>query len=294
MRVFITGVGGFIGGELARYLHSKGVIVRGSSHDVAKLGSIVESLEQVYEFGLDSEIDAAWFEGCDAVVHCAYDGRSGKGKVNVEGTMRIYAAAASAGVPYQLFIGSHSARPDAVSEYGRHKYEIEKLFIEKGQAVIRPGLVVGNGGLYAENKRYILRAPFLVLPGGKTVPIYYVAAGDLLCCVNVIIERCMRGAYNIFCRQPASLLDFSLAILKSESRRKVVLTVPFVPLLSMARYLSRRIICLSDYFLRMEAARLNMQDPVHQSDIGLFMEFPLLLDDAVKSASGGMLRDNRS
>ena len=293
MRVFITGVGGFIGGELARYLHSKGVVVRGASHDVAKVGAVVEMLERAFEFDLESEINPVWFEGCDAVVHCAYDGRPGKGKINVQGTLRIYQAAERAGVPFQLFISSHSARPDAVSEYGLQKYEIERMFLEKGQAVIRPGLVVGNGGLYARNRHAIMRIPFLVLPGGKSVPIYYVAVTDLLYCIMMMVERRMFGAYNIFGARPVTLLDYVREILKSEGRRAVVFSVPLEPLFFVANCLEHRLDLFSRLLSRIETARLNMFSPIHQSDINLFKKYPLLLRDAVKSDCDVVWRNDR-
>ena len=51
---------------------------------------------------------------------------------------------------------------------------------QHGQAVVRPGLVIGPGGLFAENQKAILRSPFLILPEVDLSSVYYVALEDLL------------------------------------------------------------------------------------------------------------------
>nr|NJM01482.1 NAD(P)-dependent oxidoreductase [Desulfobacula sp.] len=226
MRVFIVGAGGFIGGALVQYLHAHGIIVGGSSHKLSRLKLLTGILEHTAEIRFDQFVESEYFKGYDAVIHCAYKSGLNSGKSNVESTRLIYTAAEDAGVPFQLFVSSHSARPDATSQYGIQKYELECFFIEHGQAVVRPGLVVGPGGLFAQNRKSILRAPFLILPSVDQVPVYYIALEDLLNSITQILEKRLTGAFNLFCEPSVSLREFIKAVSRSEGRVIPLLSIP--------------------------------------------------------------------
>ncbi|GAB6124853.1 NAD-dependent epimerase/dehydratase family protein [Humidesulfovibrio idahonensis] len=159
MHVFITGAGGFIGLALTRHFKSLGWRVSGSSHHEAGLAQLTGLVDCAVRLDLSSTPPTALFLGCDAVVHCAYNPAPGSEEQNVRGTCGHFSAAAAAGVPYQLFMSSHSARPDAPGECGRTKYRLEQVFLAAGHAVVRPGLVVGEGGLYAKQRRPFCGSP---------------------------------------------------------------------------------------------------------------------------------------
>jgi uncharacterized protein YbjT (DUF2867 family) len=72
----------------------------------------------------------------------------------------------AAGVHRQLFIGSLSGIPGAVSAYGRHKHETAVWFVERGHAVLSLGLVLGPGGLFGRMVALMARLPVLPLIGG--------------------------------------------------------------------------------------------------------------------------------
>ena len=51
--------------------------------------------------------------------------------------------------------------------YGKNKYDLEKWFLKIPHSkVIRPGLVVGNGGIYQRISGFVQRFKYLPLPGG--------------------------------------------------------------------------------------------------------------------------------
>ena len=135
----------------------------------------------------------------DVVVHLAYDRKAGI-ELNVEGVKRVFAAAAAAGVSRQIFVSSYSARPDALSEYGRLKYLLETFFLERGQTIVRPGLVIGNGGLFGRNMEQILHTPLMPLlnAGSDLLPV--VAVEDLVTAMTTLLHR-EPGAYNLFNRR---------------------------------------------------------------------------------------------
>ena len=107
--------------------------------------------------------------GVETVVHLAYD-RKAAIELNVEGVKRVFNAAKEAGASRQIFVSSYSARPDALSEYGRLKYLLESFFLECGQTIVRPGLVIGNGGLFGRNMEKILHTPLMPFAGFRQRP----------------------------------------------------------------------------------------------------------------------------
>lgn len=206
MKVFLTGVNGFLGSHLARHWASLGYEVRGAARHTPQ-----------------TEVSRA-LTGCDVVVHLAYDRAAGIER-NVAGVKRAFAAAAEAGVPRQIFVSSYSARPDAVSEYGRLKYQLETFFLEQGQTVVRPGLVIGNGGLFARNMRKILKTPLVPLLDGGIDLIPVIAVEDLVLAMTILLRR-ERGAYNLFNPELIAMRRFVTEIKRASGRRAVCIGIP--------------------------------------------------------------------
>src|SRR6185437_10369822 len=125
MRIFITGVSGYLGSSLAQYLTAQGHTISGSSRRTP------------------ANPDRA-----DIVIHAAHDFTRGAMDRNLELTHAAFASAKKCGVKRQIFLSSYSARADAESEYGQTKYRLEQTFLDAGETVLRLGLVIGNGGLF--------------------------------------------------------------------------------------------------------------------------------------------------
>lgn len=281
MRIFITGVAGFIGSALARHLRGLGHEVVGSSHSREGLARVADAILHGVELGLASQVPAEVFLGCDAVVHCAYDNTPGALQANIAGTTAHFRAAERAGVPYQLFVSSHSARRDAVAEYGRLKFALEGLFLDNGQAVVRPGLVIGPGGYFQRQLRSLSGMPLAVLPGADRVPVFHVALGDLLAGMTRMLEGTLRGEFNLFGDPPATLREYLAAL---GVRR--VLSVPLWPLFVALGIMRRCTRELPAALGRIDTMHKNLFAPVHVSNLRALVDSPLPLREAVRRARG--------
>jgi NADH dehydrogenase len=183
VKIFITAIGGFLGSALGRHLQSRGHAVTGSLRRTMELGR---------------PFDSTVFDGHDVVIHCAHDFSPGARHRNITGTKAWMEVAAALGVRQQIFVSSHAARRDAASEYGRVKYEIERLFLDRGHAVLRPGLVVGDGGLYQRQRAALLRTPIVPVLAGGNQPVASISLEDFLAAATCVLEDKRTGAFNLF------------------------------------------------------------------------------------------------
>jgi nucleoside-diphosphate-sugar epimerase len=187
MKVFVTGGSGYLGSRLAAHWREKGAAVVAASRRDLTLGQ-----------PFHTEI----FNGVDLLIHCAHDFTHDSNQAafaaNVEGTRALYDAARTSGVARQIFISSYSARADALTEYGRVKYALEQFFLSKGETVVRPGVVIGYGGMFGRNMDLLLRLPLIPLLNGGVELIPVIGIRDFVTAVDEIVEGCGPGGYNIF------------------------------------------------------------------------------------------------
>jgi nucleoside-diphosphate-sugar epimerase len=220
MNVFITGVTGYLGQRLAASLVKQGHRAVGSSRR---------------EYELGQPVDPAMFEGCDVVIHAAHDFKRGAMDRNIEGTRACFAAARKCGVRRQIFLSSYSARADALSEYGKTKYRIERIFLEGGETVLRPGLVVGNGGLFARQRAALLRTPVVPVIGDGSLPTVVIAIGHFLDATAAAMIRGEPGEFGLFYDERPSMRQFVRAIKAHAGQCAVILPLP----VSVAKVLVR-------------------------------------------------------
>ncbi len=219
MNLFITGIHGFLGSAMEGYFRDKGHAVRGSARNAA---------EGVVALRIGESFDPAVFHGSDVVIHAAHDFTPGAKEKNLRGTRAWFEAASGA---RQVFLSSYSARPGASSEYGATKYAIEKMFLDAGQAVVRPGLVIGDGGLFAKQRAALRKTPIVPLIGGGTAPVAVIGVGHLLEALAVVVEHGRSGAFNLFYERQPSAREFVRAV---KGGRGWILPVPLALALGAA------------------------------------------------------------
>lgn len=137
----ITGTGGYVGGGLKNYLAARG-------REILELTRRPAPGARAVAFQLGAEVSPQALAGVGALVHCAYDFQPLRWKeiyaVNVAGTQKLFQAAHTAGVDRIVCLSSISAYDGCRSVYGRAKLDIEKMALDSGALVVRPGLVFGS------------------------------------------------------------------------------------------------------------------------------------------------------
>jgi nucleoside-diphosphate-sugar epimerase len=138
----ITGSNGYVGGCVKNYFAERG-------WEILEFTRQPKPASRAIKFQLGEEVSPSVFENAGVLVHCAYDFKPLRWDeihtVNVEGSRKIMEAARAARVGKIICISSISAFEGCRSLYGKAKLEIEKIALDCGALVLRPGLVYGSG-----------------------------------------------------------------------------------------------------------------------------------------------------
>jgi len=166
-KVLITGANGFIAKSTARTLREAGCFIIGTSRNPVSVSGYDEIVHGVLGEPLKDVFEN---HKLDAVIHCAFDKGDTYNINNAEGTYIWAEQAEKNNVALQIFISSLSADEAAFAPYGRKKYEVEQWFLRRKHIVFRPGLVIGNGGLFGRIVMTIKKSPVIpLIDNGKTL-----------------------------------------------------------------------------------------------------------------------------
>ncbi len=185
----ITGTTGYIGGYLSHYLQDRGmqiIALRRTAPGEALSGNVVP-------FTLGQTVSPDVFDGVDTLIHCAYDFTVNRWedikRINVDGTLQLFEAAATAGVKNILFISTISSFAGCRSLYGKAKFLVEQAGERLGVRSIRPGLIFDNaepGGIVGALNSLITRTAFIPLIGNGEQILYPCHIDDLAHTVYVL------------------------------------------------------------------------------------------------------------
>ena len=259
MRILVLGSTGFIGSHLvcAAVARQMDVVTLsrqvGGSHLAGRLAAV-----QGFPWALGQAVPEAACAGVDCAIHLAHDFEGVKGaQLTLESTATVAAQLQAAGVRRQLFFSSYSSGEHASSIYGRTKFAIEKAIQHvPGMVIVRPGLVLGNGGLYGRIRKWARVLPIVPLPdGGRgTVPVIDI---EKLCdlSLNLALISAASKEANLFEVELKSLRQLVLDAAAQCHCTPWILPIP-------ARWLTAALLL---------AARLHIRLPVNADNLAGFM-----------------------
>jgi nucleoside-diphosphate-sugar epimerase len=280
--VLITGVNGFVGSHLAGEMARRGWRVHGTTSGRAGLNAAVAGVELKRVLNLAGPVEREIFAAVDTVVHCAYDLRRRAMQQNVAGTERIVEAAAAAGVARQVFVSSYSAHGQAASAYGKTKFILQERFLARGHGVVRPGLIIGPGGMF-ERMVGTLKLPIVPLADGGRDKVPVVALTDFQTALAAVIELGRAGAFNLFNPEPVTMKELFAAIRNATGSRAFFAPVPAAPLAALARVMEKIGVAPPFDAESLRALKAN-QKQRDRSDLGEFVAQPLTLAEMVDAA----------
>ena len=233
MNIFITGVNGFIGSHLAKHLHAKGNKIYGGSAKTAARQDLEPVLYGYSQLFLGREFDPGIFKNIDVLIHCAYSfERKNIKATNIAGTKKWFYAGRDMGVKRHIFPTSYSAKPGSKSDYGFIKYELEGFFLQEKQLVIRPGLVLGNGGIFRRMNRVLRSFPVIPLIDGGNYDVPIISVEAVCRAVEKILSNPGPAQYQLFQEELVSMKHLLQEMKRQSSARCLFLRIPsFFPLL---------------------------------------------------------------
>jgi len=225
----ITGSNGYVGGCIKNDFIARG-------WKILELTRSPQAGARAVKFQLGETISPDDLVGVNALVHCAYDFTPLHWDeicaVNVDGSRKLFEAARAAGVEKIIFISSISAFDGCRSLYGKAKLEIEKIALDCGALVIRPGLVYGGGagGMFGKLVAQVRRSRVLPLIGDGSQIQFLVHSEDL----SAFAERCAGGEMKIspgiFAaanERPWAFKELLLEIARGQSKKIKFLPLPW-------------------------------------------------------------------
>jgi nucleoside-diphosphate-sugar epimerase len=186
MNIFLTGATGFLGSAIAAEL------IRGR-HDVTALVRSSTSAARVLSYGIEAHLgdlrDPSTYKNAacsaDAVVHAGVE--SGSDRMDVDRT--FVEALASPKLIYTsvLFVLGDVDDGDEDSPASGTRAEHEQIVLRAGGAVIRPGMIRGEGAWLFQN-------PMFIGDGNNRWPLVH--REDVATLVRLVVEKSARGIFH--------------------------------------------------------------------------------------------------
>jgi nucleoside-diphosphate-sugar epimerase len=230
--VLVTGATGLLGRGLCAYLSNRGYEVRALLRSGAEGGASAQpGVPATYKCNLPDEIDPRAFEGpIRALMHCAYDtrftDRATSERTNVLGTERLLRLSRERQVSQFIFVSSLSADPDVKSYYGQSKLAAEALLDPARDLIVRPGLILGPGGLFLRMRKLVRALPVIPLFYGGQQPVQTVWLGDLCQAIVQAMEMRLTGIIRVAEAEGLSMKAFYAELCRLEGKRRWLVPFP--------------------------------------------------------------------
>lgn len=267
--IVITGANGYIGSALVRYFSQKKYVVTALVRK--KPTVVIDNVDyQLYE--MESNAEMPYLTSDSVVIHCAYSKTKSEPDNNIAAAKHLLNEARKKGVSKCIFLSSISVLSTSESYYSQQKKAIEELFDSKNDLIVRPSLVVGNGGLFAQTLQTLQKTKLLPLINGGNQPIYYVGIHDLLRYIDNGIENDSSGIHQITNPKPILYKDFYVTIAQQLGFKTTPIQIPL--------FLMKTVVFLNSFlpkpFLTKDNLKGLMQSPTLKIDDSVAFEYQSL------------------
>ncbi len=202
MRILIAGASGFIGGRIAAELQGAGHEVIACGRDPGRLQRLFPYAQAIAcDFAKDSAADwRARLKTVDAVVNAAGifrgHGANSFEQVHIAGPAALFEACAGQRIPKLIQISALGAGERAETPFHRTKAEADERCLKLAQenglpgwTVVRPSLVIGQGGQSTALFAALAALPWTPRLGDGTWQVQPIHAADLAHAVRLLLER---------------------------------------------------------------------------------------------------------
>jgi nucleoside-diphosphate-sugar epimerase len=190
--IAITGANGFIGNAMVKAFHAKGYKVKALVHHEPSIK--IEDVDYAF-FSIEKEPSTELFSGVDVLIHLAFQFKPAM----VDGedaNMRAIKFLKELNLPRYVFMSSFAAAdPVTASYYGLSKKQAENFFTD--EIIIRPALVLGNGGLFGRMKTQLQKSRFVPLLKGGNQIMQTIFIDDLVTAVIALVEQDALGIHQL-------------------------------------------------------------------------------------------------
>ena len=192
MKVAITGSNGFIGNALKLACEQQGIAVVGLCRNPKFSSDLAFNLNNPASFS-QIPIDV------NTLIHTAYTTQAKDLKqafqANMTGSLALFDYCHQKNIRI-IFLSSCSAHSKAQSFYGKSKYQLES-YLNENDTIIRPGFVIGDGGIYQRLEQSLRTLKFAPLFWGGQQPLQIIHLENLMTGIINILLQNRTGAYNL-------------------------------------------------------------------------------------------------
>jgi NAD dependent epimerase/dehydratase family enzyme len=221
--IIITGASGFLGKKLLAFFFERGHTVTALTRTLPQEKN--QNINYV-KYDMLSEIDKNISFKDAVIIHTAYTKEEHLPDINLLAAERLLKKAVTETARQCIFISSLSATSGSGSYYAKQKKAVENLFQQASQTCIRPGLIIGNGGLFQQTVDFIQRFGVLPLFNGGKQNVYYIGVEDLAKCMDELISQNKSGCYYALHAEPIPYAAFYKRVANCLNRRVYMIPVP--------------------------------------------------------------------
>lgn len=226
--IIITGANGFIGKELIKYFYSKDNKIIAFARK--KPEHIPDDVE-FFNYDLSMNPPEEPFSRADFIIHAAFLPYSLKNKnsseINLTGTKQLLQLTKKYSLKKFVYFSSFSAHQNTRSNYGISKFEIEKIFDQSVDLILKPGLVLGNGGIFNSLRKIISSSKIIPVFAGGNQKVQTICIHDLIKIIDIALEKNITGIFPVANENILTMKEINLAIAKQAGKNIKLMSIPY-------------------------------------------------------------------